>query len=468
MKKRLFLLFAFSVLLLVWRPAALAAKSTDLTTRRTDTPDGYITDYVDENGTITLATDKGYASVRRVVENGNAVEEYFFDELGEPITVNGYHGRINLYEEGRCTQITYVDADGQCVLNTSGYGMIKRVVDEKGRVLQELYFDTAGKPVALSGGQGGLRRDAFDDAGRMTRFTYLDTNGEPVMLKTGYATVERSYDAHGRVLVDMYYDLAGEQVRHSSGYYGTLYIRNEAGKHIGTTYLDREGQPMAHDAGYVTVMYEHDDWDNVVQYSYYDGEGRPMGLARGQYGQRIEYERKERIRTYYIDAEGNELFLLDQFLQQHLWLNVVAAVVLTAVVIYLPRKLQWGLLGLYSLFILYMTLIVRESGEQKSEFELFWSYKQLFTNEGLSVQIVQNILLFVPFGALVCALSGARPAILAAIVLSALIEGTQLVFGLGLCELDDVFSNGLGGGIGTAVMLGMMRLNGGCRRKRRQ
>ena len=292
----------------------------------------------------------------------------------------------------------------------------------------------------------------------MTWFTYLDTNGEPVMLKTGYATVKRSYDAHGRVLVDMYYDLDGEQVRHSSGYYGTLYIRNEAGKHIGTTYLDREGQPMAHDAGYVTVMYEHDDWDNVVQYSYYDDEGRPMGLARGQYGQRIEYERKERIRTYYIDAEGNELFLLDQFLQQHLWLNVVAAVVLTAAVIYLPRKLQWGLLGLYSLFILYMTLIVRESGEQKSEFELFWSYKQLFTNEGLSVQIVQNILLFVPFGALVCALFGARPAILASIILSALIEGTQLVFHLGLCELDDVFSNGLGGCVGAAVMLGMMRL----------
>lgn len=437
-----------------------------MTERRTDTPDGYVTDYVDANGMLTLATDKGYASVRRVVENGNTVEEYYFDETGAPAIVSGYHGRINLYEDGRCTQITYVDADGQLVLNISGYAIIKRVVDGRGRVLQEMYFDTAGEPVALSGGQGGLRREAFDEADRVTQFTYLDTDGEPVIVKNGYSTIKRTYDEHGRAETDMYYDLAGQQVEHIGGYYGMQYIRDEAGKHIGTTYLDRDGQPMACTAGYVTVMYEHDDWNNVVQYSYYDAAEQPMALHRGQYGQRIEYERKERIRTYYIDAQGNEMFLLDQFLQQNLWLNIAVAVVLTACAVFLPRKLQWGLLGLYTLFILYMTLIVRESGEQKSEFELFWSYKQLFTNDGLSVQIIQNVLLFVPFGALLCSLAGWRAAFLASVVFSMLIEGTQLVFGLGLCELDDVFSNGLGGGLGAAVMRGMMLLKGHKRNNR--
>lgn len=460
MKKRLFLLFAFTLVLLLWIPSAFAAKSGDLFLRRTDTTDGYITDYVDANGVITIATDKGYATVRRVIENGKTVEEYYFDELGAPIKVSGAYGRINLYDAGQCTQITYVDADRKPMLNSSGYASIKHLVDEKGRVLQEMYFDTARKPVMLSGGQGGLRREMFDDANRVTQFTYLDTNGEPVILTTGYSTIKRTYDEFGRAETDMYFDLAGKPVKHSSGYYGMWYIRDDGGKHIGSTYLDQDGQPMACSSGYVTVMYEYDDWNNIVQYSYCDADGKPTELSRGQYGQRHVYERKELIRSYYVDAQGKEMFLLDQYLHQNLWLNVVAAVVLTVCAVFLPRKLRWGILLLYVLFILYMTLIVREAGEQENKFELFWSYKSLFTKGELSVQVVQNILLFVPFGAFVCSLLGEKMAILSAIALSMLIESAQLVFHLGWCELDDVINNGLGGCIGAVALWCLMWIPG--------
>lgn len=286
----------------------------------------------------------------------------------------------------------------------------------------------------------------------MTQFTYLDPEGEPMMLTSGYATVKRTYDAQGRAETDMYFGLDGEHIARPDGQYGVQYIRDDSGKHIGTTYLNREGQPMTIKPGYMIVLYEHDEWNNVVQYTYFDEAGKPASMSRGRYGQRIEYERKARIRSYYIDAEGNELFLLDQFLTQNLWLNVLVALLLVVCVVFLPRKLRWGLLALYSLFILYMTLIVRESGEQRSEWTLFWSYEQFFTDDGLRVQIIQNILLFVPFGALMCSLFGGRAAILAAVVFSLLIEGTQLVFRLGLCELDDVFSNVLGSAMGWSVI----------------
>lgn len=154
MKTRLHLLILCLTLLCMPVSSARANQSTDLSTRRSDTADGYITDYIDANGVITLATDKGYATIQRVVEGGKTAEEYYFDEKGEPIKVSGYYGRINLYEDDRCTQITYVDAEGQPMLNTSGYAIIKRDVDDRGRVLQEMYFDTEGDLVALSGGQG--------------------------------------------------------------------------------------------------------------------------------------------------------------------------------------------------------------------------------------------------------------------------------------------------------------------------
>lgn len=108
----------------------------------------------------------------------------------------------------------------------------------------------------------------------------------------------------------------------------------------------------------------------------------------------------------------------------------------------------------YVLFILYMTLFVREQGNPRHNFQLFWSYRQFLTSDKLRMEILHNILLFVPLGALLYSFWPHPMSLLVAVFLSALVEVTQLVFGLGLCELDDIVSNGLGGCIGWVLARG--------------
>lgn len=153
---------------------------------------------------------------------------------------------------------------------------------------------------------------------------------------------------------------------------------------------------------------------------------------------------------------------MDQYLGQQPILNTAIAAVLVALAVRLPKRGCAALLAGYVLFIGYMTLFVRESGDQRMNLELFWSYRQLPTNQTLRLEIFHNILLFVPFGALMAAFRPGAGAVLPALLLSGLIETAQLVFGLGLCELDDVLSNTLGAllGVGVYRLVGWIRSAG--------
>ena len=110
------------------------------------------------------------------------------------------------------------------------------------------------------------------------------------------------------------------------------------------------------------------------------------------------------------------------------------------------------LLFAYVLFIFYMTITTREMGEQKGRFELFWSYRQFLSSSGMRMEILNNIWLFVPLGMLLAALWPGYGALMIPVLLSAMIEGMQYALGVGLCEIDDVISNSLGGALGMALM----------------
>ena len=118
--------------------------------------------------------------------------------------------------------------------------------------------------------------------------------------------------------------------------------------------------------------------------------------------------------------------------------------------VFTSRRVNYGLLVLYVLFILYMTLWDR-SGKSRAELELFWSYKQFFTSESLRQEIVNNIWLFIPLGAILCKLWPKALILIVPLVFSVAVEVVQYVTGFGLCEIDDVISNSLGGFIGFAL-----------------
>lgn len=152
----------------------------------------------------------------------------------------------------------------------------------------------------------------------------------------------------------------------------------------------------------------------------------------------------------------------------------------------LLRNVKWALLLAYILVILYQTLLFRTTSYHATyRLSLFWSYRKAFavgtdspffgisiTSGSLLVQIILNILLYIPFGYLLpFAMPGlSKPgrfpsrarvahafrtfpwrAVLIGAALSAATEFAQLFFRLGLFEFDDIFNNTLGCFLGVVL-----------------
>ena len=125
------------------------------------------------------------------------------------------------------------------------------------------------------------------------------------------------------------------------------------------------------------------------------------------------------------------------------------------------RPPRWALAvkmaGVYVVFILLITLLSRETGSGgRAELVPFWSWYRVLVlhRSSLLWQILLNILLFAPLGALL-ALGGwrKRRIVLIGALLSMGVEVTQLVFRLGLFEWDDMIHNTLGTLLGAIVAL---------------
>lgn len=113
----------------------------------------------------------------------------------------------------------------------------------------------------------------------------------------------------------------------------------------------------------------------------------------------------------------------------------------------------WILFSAYVFFILSRTLLFRSKKFQEPMLELFWSYKQwlLFGSSTLGKEILLNILLFVPYGFILCFLVRPKNVIPSALLFSATIEVAQLLLRLGLFEFDDILNNTLGAAIGLGL-----------------
>ena len=122
------------------------------------------------------------------------------------------------------------------------------------------------------------------------------------------------------------------------------------------------------------------------------------------------------------------------------------------------RKWLAGILiAVYCGFLLWLTILSRQPrvGERVFKLELLWSYRAWIAGESFgrteSIQNINNILVFIPFGVL---FPGKRWKwlILTAFLLSAGIEAVQYAFNLGWCEIDDVICNVLGALVGFGVL----------------
>lgn len=96
-------------------------------------------------------------------------------------------------------------------------------------------------------------------------------------------------------------------------------------------------------------------------------------------------------------------------------------------------------------------------GERIIKWELFWAYRAWIAGESFgrteSIQNINNILVFMPFGALFPGKRW-RWLLITVVLFSATIEIVQYCFNLGWCEIDDVICNVLG----AAIVFGLWKM----------
>lgn len=134
------------------------------------------------------------------------------------------------------------------------------------------------------------------------------------------------------------------------------------------------------------------------------------------------------------------------------------------------KRMRISSLIAYVVLFFSSTVLARETyTTARIQLVPFWSYTNLagsFRN-GFLAQIVFNILAFVPIGALLMSIIGHRRiSFLICMCVSMTIEISQLVLHRGLCEVDDLIHNSIGGFIGINVYVNRTAIMNQLRRAR--
>ena len=403
------------------------------------------TSYVNVDGVVTDAIDMGYATVQRTRNTeGRIVEELYFDADGNPVKqYDDYYGIA--YEYGNGTvKITYLDADRLPMVRSVGYAVIMRTVDSEGRAIDDYYYNLDMQPVSSSG-YYGLHRE-YDPAGQNNSVTCLDENGQPVCSTSVYAGKRYDLDESGMAIAEHYFDEQGNPTTSLLGQYGEQYRRDEAGRITQITYLDAEGNSAPANAGYTILKHTYHRDGTADTDMYFDAEGNSIALSKGQYG----IKRSGKVNLL-LDKNGSVMLCVDNMLNGFPAMVVIFGVIICLLMLVIPRKVSIALTAAYVVFILYETLMFRETGDARTNFVLFSYADRFFTEQSVRVGVINNIWLFIPLGTGLYRNIRKKWVLLIPFLLSIAIETTQYITGLGIAEFDDVFGNTVGGWIGMVA-----------------
>ena len=273
--------------------------------------------------------------------------------------------------------------------------------------------------------------------------TFLDKDGHAVSTSSGYAIKTYQRDSEGTVIGERYFDTEGKPVKSSLGQYGELYQRNEQGYISQITYLDADGNPDPTNAGYTILKRTYHRDGTADTDMYFDADGNLKALSKGQYG----IKRSGKVNLL-LDRNGNIMLCVDNFLNGFPCMVVVFGRVICILMLGLPRNMSTLLTISYVVFILYETLMFRESGDARTNFALFSYAGKFLKEQSVRVGVINNIWLFIPLGTGLYRWFQKKWVWLIPFVMSVAIEKTQYITGLGLAEFDDVFGNTMGGWIG--------------------
>ena len=334
----------------------------------------------------------------------------------------------------------YVNSKGVITIALDkNYASVVKTYDKDGNCILEKYFDDHGRPAMLPAGYSVLRKE-YNSDGQWISATYLDGSLNPVVINRGYASVHRTYTKNNKVETEMYFDADGLPTLDINKIYGVRHDYNEDGRESAVINIDTAGNAMDNSSHYAISKTTNTSDGKIVMY--YNKDGTPAKLSYGHSG--YIYKKGKSI---CIDQNGHEMYVLRHFLYHSILAVLIIGILLLLLILLSNLPMACILLFLYLAFIAYMTIMDRETGIGAVTWNIPLNYYLFFINRS----ILANIWLFIPFGAILYKLSHIWEIIAFPILLSLLIETSQLVFDIGAFEISDLVTNSLGGIIGVII-----------------
>lgn len=239
--------------------------------------------YVNNTGEITYAVDKQYAILVQTRDTeGRILKEYYLDADEKPTECYGYF-EVSYKHKDKEDIIIYSDEAGNLTETTLGYSIIVRSINDEGQAVDDMYYDANMNPQMCTGGYYGIHRE-YDKRGIVNRLVYLDIDKAPVCNSNGATWEKRLVDDEGCIIKRFFFDLEDNPISLQLGQRGEEYAYNENGYTSQITYLDQNGNPTETTAGYTILKksYYRDGTEKTNMY--FDASGNPVSLSKGQYG----------------------------------------------------------------------------------------------------------------------------------------------------------------------------------------
>ena len=178
----------------------------------------------------------GYASIlRKTDEQGRTIGEIYFDKDGNRAVLRNEYDEIRQeYTDNKKPNRIEYYLNGEPVLRSDGYAAVEREYDENGNTINERYYDTTFQPISCKNGYEMIRKE-YNEQNRVSKEAYYDHNGQPMINYRGVYCTTFEYNAMGKVTREAYYDIDGKQMANTNGYYMIDREYDEDGKKISET-----------------------------------------------------------------------------------------------------------------------------------------------------------------------------------------------------------------------------------------
>lgn len=223
----------------------------------------------------------------------------------------GKRSRISRYlltydENGHVTELRYAGFQNVPVADADGLYGRKYILDDFGRVKEEIFINQDGNVKATRYGLA-IRTREYNDKDDAVRFTYLSPSREPAGEKElGIPVCHNYVDVWGNTIKQVYEGLDGEMMLRRDFNCNAMVMEYSNGDQISQKLLGLDGKPIymkGQRYSYSVVAYDEHGFQNKLQT--FDVEGN-AALSNGFHSYEcVNDDKGNQLEIWFYDLDGN-------------------------------------------------------------------------------------------------------------------------------------------------------------------